>query len=277
MDALGGGLVFSGVTHPSKLASAAVAATALIVVSVAAAVPPPPAPGARVAILGGTAAERELARLTALRVAGPTVKRIAFRPVPRVLRQKNVRGTELVILSRNRESLRAEWEQELYAAAYVALSARWPLAAIAAVASAHSERPVDRVPALDVFSRLPTALAVAEQHRSLVEAASARGARVVELRTAAAPARAIAVVLRVDDPAAFLKDRAASFLALLNKPRIPLLGFYVAVQDASGRLVWATSRLPNMGGVFVIPRLDACSPVSHGGIVGATPPPCPAK
>jgi len=41
--------------------------------------------------------------------------------------------------------------------------------------------------------------------------------------------------------------------------RIPLIGYYLGVKDSGGRLIWATFRLPNEGGVFVIPRLDACT------------------
>ena len=86
----------------------------------------------------------------------------------------------------------------------------------------------------------------------------------------------MAITLRVGDPAAFLKHRTRPLLDLLNEPRIPLLGFYLGIEDASGQLVWATSRLPNTGGVFTIPRLDACSPVTHSEPIGHASPPCPA-
>lgn len=84
------------------------------------------------------------------------------------------------------------------------------------------------------------------------------------------------MTVRVRDPAAFLKHRAATLLRLLVRPRIPLLGFYLGVEDGSGRVVWATSRLLNEGGVYAIPSLDACSPVSHGEPAGAPQKPCPA-
>jgi hypothetical protein len=68
-----------------------------------------------------------------------------------------------------------------------------------------------------------------------------------------------------------------SLLDLLVRPSIPLLGYYLAAQDSSGQLVWATSLLPGTGSVFTVPSLDSCSPVHHSEMVGYQPPPCPAK
>jgi hypothetical protein len=241
---------------------------------------PPKRAGASVVIVGGNLAQRRLARLTALRVGGVTIRRVVFRMPSVALRHEHVHGVELDVGSVQPSSrpltLRSEWEQRLYIGTYFALMARYPHAAVAAAAAADSEMPAGRAPAYDLWSSLPRGIAVAEETRRLVEAAETRRARVLELRTASTPARAIAITLSVDDPAAFLKRRAASFLQLLYRPRIRLLGFYVGVQDASGRLVWATSRLPNEGAVYAIPSLDACSPVSHGEPAGAKQLPCPA-
>jgi hypothetical protein len=231
---------------------------------------PSPRAGAAVAIVGGTTAQRQLARLTALRVGGLTLDRIVFRT-----------PSELDVVSAKPSSkaltVRSDWEQRLYVGTYLALMARYPQAVVTRAKTASSEIPANRVPAYDLWGALPRATAVADETRLLVEGAQTRGARVLELRIAATPARAIAITLRVTDPAAFLKHRAASFLQLLYKPRIRLLGFYVGLQDASGRLVWATSRLPNEGAVFAIPRLDACSPVGHWEPIGSKQAPCPAR
>jgi hypothetical protein len=231
---------------------------------------PAPRAGASAAIVGGTTAQRQLARLTALRVGGLTLDRIVFH-TPSELDVVSAKPSSVAL------TVRSGWEQRLYVGTYFALMARYPQAAVTRARTADSEIPADRVPAYDLWGALPRATAVADETRRLVEGAQARGARVLELRTAAIPARAIAITLKVTDPAAFLKHRAASFLQLLYKPRIRLLGFYVGLQDASGRLVWAMSRLPNEGSVFAIPRLDACSPVLHSEPVFSKQAPCPAR
>jgi len=223
-----------------------------------------------VAIVGGSPVQRELARTIALRVGGVTIGRVVFRRG----------GAELVVVSKpvpNSLTLRADWEAQLYAGTYLALAQRCPRAKVGAVVAAHSEGPADRWPAYDLWSKLPRARAVAALAARLDQAATTRGAQVVGLKIATAPARAIAVTLRVHDPAAFLKHRGASFLELLSTPHIRLLGYYVGLEDAGGHLVWATSRLPNEGSVFATRRLDACSPVWHSEPVGAKQLPCPAR
>jgi hypothetical protein len=229
-----------------------------------------------VAIVGGTSAQRELARLTALRVGGVTIRRVTFRAPSRVLRHEHLHGAELVVSSAGKKTLRADWEQELFVGTYLGLMARWPKAAVVAAATDYTEGPAARFQALDVFGSNPRTSSVQREVTAFVNRATASRAKVVEFRTIATPARAMAITLRVGDPAAFLKHRTRPLLDLLNEPRVPLLGFYLGIEGASGRLVWATSRLPNTGGVFTIPRLDACSPVTHSELVGHAPPPCPA-
>jgi len=202
---------------------------------------------------------------------------VVFRRPSRVLRHEHVRGVELVVSSAGKQTLRAEWEQQLYVGTYLGLMERWAKAAVAAAVTDQKEAPVSRWRAYEVFGSNPRGVAVGREVSLLSEAAARGGARIVELRTVATPARAIAVTLRVADAAAFLKHRTLPLLRLLDTPRITLLGYYLGVQDASGRLVWATSRLPNTGGVFVIPSLDACSPAKHGEPGLRQPPPCPAR
>jgi hypothetical protein len=248
----------------------------LSTVSFAAAAGPAPA-GARVAIVGGSPAQRHLARLTALRVGGVTLSRIAFRSPSRILRHEHVKGVELVVSSRGKDTVRSEWEQQFYVGAYLGLMARWPKAAIAAAASAHTEGPVARLRPYEVFGSNPKSTRVGQFRERLITAAEHARASVVELRVAALPARAVALTVRVSDPAAFLKHRARSLLRLLVRPSVPLLGYYLAAEDSRGRLVWATSLLPGTGSVFTIPSLDSCSPVEHSEPALYQPPPCPAK
>src|SRR3954452_15318821 len=104
----------------------AISASLLLIGGVAAATPGMPPAGSKVAIVGGTAAQRQLARLTALRVGGVTLSRVVFRSPTRILRTMHVHGAVLVISARGEDTLRSEWEQELYVGAYLGLMARWP-------------------------------------------------------------------------------------------------------------------------------------------------------
>lgn len=262
---------------PRLLTTAGLSALlALGAISVAAAAGPAPA-GARTLIVGGTAAQRHLARLTALRVGGVTLSRITFRSPTRILRNMHVHGVELVVSSRGKDTVRSEWEQQLYVGAYLGLMVRWPKATIAAAASTHTEGPVSRLRPYEVFASNPSSRRVGLLRQRLLAAATRAKASVVELRVAALPARAIALTVRVPDPAAFLKHRAQSLLDLFARPSIPLLGYYLAAEDPSGHLFWATSQLPRTGAVFTIPSLDSCSPVHHSEPALHEPPPCPAK
>jgi hypothetical protein len=232
--------------------------------------------GSFLAIRGGSRAERRLARIVALRVGGVTLNAVRFREPERALRNEGVRAPELVVTSFEPQTVRGTWESALYAGAYVALAARYRVA-IGGIRAGGEIAPVKRFPGFDLYSRKAKSIQVALLRQRLIQMASRVGAHTDELRTDSTPARAIVITLRVSDPAAFLKHRAKFVLNILDRTQVPLLGFYVGVKDARGNLVWATSRLPNQGAVFAIPRLDACSPVSHSEAVGATRLPCPAK
>lgn len=264
------------VARPSSAAAGLCVAGAVLLVSGAATAAVPQRAGSNVVIVGGTAGQRELARLTALRVGGVTLSRVVFRSPTPILRKMHVHGTVLVVSSHGNDTLRSEWEQELYVGSYLGLTARWPKATVEAAAFAHTEGPVTQLRPYDVFGSNPTTARVALLRHRLVAAAARAKASVVELRVAATPARAVAFTVRVADPAAFLKHRATTLLDILTRPGLPLLGYYLAAENERGQVVWATSQLPGSGAVFTIPTLDVCNPVSHGDAVGYHPPPCPA-
>jgi hypothetical protein len=232
---------------------------------------------ASVIVVGGTPAQRALARLTANRVGGITLSRVVFRSPTRALRHEHVHGVEMVVSSRGPDTVRSNWEQQLYIGAYLTYMTRWPKGEIAAAAGFHTEGPADRLNAYDVYGSNPKTSVISGLTRRLIDAAAQAKARIVEERIASLPARAIALTLRVDDPAAFLKHRASAFIRLLWPLKAPILGYYLGVEDASGALVFATSRLPNTGSVSVIPSLDSCSPVGHTEMGLQPPPPCPAR
>jgi hypothetical protein len=227
-------------------------------------------------VVGGSSAQRRLARIVAHRVGGVTLRSVRFAPPSRLLRHLHVRSAEMVVTSSQPRTVRGEWDVQLYAGTFIALAERYRVP-LGGVSAGEREGPIRLWPAYDIDSRLPTSRQVGALVMRLLDAATRAQARVLEEWTAVAPARAIALTLRVDDPAAFLKHRARRVLNVLWRTKVPLLGYYVGVEDAGGNIVWATSRLPNEGAVFAIPALDACSPVTHSEPALTTPPPCPAK
>lgn len=219
----------------------------------------------RLTILGGTPAARRLAQIVAHRVGGTTLTSVRFRGPERML----------VIGSAQPRSLRGEWESELYAGTFAALDERYRVP-VGGIRTVDSVAPLARVPVFDLYGRLPTARQVGALRGRLTKAISRSGAALEELHVAATPARAVALTVRVADPAAYLKHRLLPVLDVLDDTRVPLLGFYIGVENGSGALVWATSRLPNEGGVYTTPALDACSPVAHSD-AGLSEPPCPSN
>jgi hypothetical protein len=233
--------------------------------------------GGSIVIVGGNRGQRELARITGKRVGGETLARVVFGSPVGVLRREHLHGTEMIVSSQGKPTLRSMWEQQLFVGTYLGLMQRWRGAGIAAAATGQSEARVGRLRPYDVFGSNPKAIKVASFARNLVNASILVGARIVELRTIATPARLVAFTVQVGDAAAFLKHRVKRLLNLLWHPSIKLLGYYFAVEDSTGALVFATSRLPNTGGLFVTRSLDNCSPVGHGDAITLTqPPPCPA-
>lgn len=69
--------------------------------------PAPKRAGISVVIVGGSRTQRQLARLTALRFGGATIRRVVFQRPSRVLRNEHVRGVELVVSSAGSRTLRA--------------------------------------------------------------------------------------------------------------------------------------------------------------------------
>jgi hypothetical protein len=188
-----------------------------------------------------------------------------------------------VVISSAPRTVRTHWEGLLFTGTYLALSERYRAGAVGSIsAGTMVGGRVDRWPRFDVYGPTATARRAAELRRRLLGAARGARARVIEVRIIVLPARAIALTLRVADPAAFLKHRARTVLNHLIKLRAPLAGHYVGLEDSHGRLVWAWSGIHlsengvYSGGLFVIPRLDRCSPIAHSELVGFEPPPCPA-
>lgn len=118
----------------------------------------------RVTIVGGTPAERRLARIVAHRIGGTTLTSVHFRGPERML----------VIGSAQPRSLRGEWESELYAGTFAALDKRYRVP-VGGIRTVDSVAPLSRVPVLDLHGRTPTARQVGALLGRLTEAVSRSG------------------------------------------------------------------------------------------------------
>jgi hypothetical protein len=113
--------------------------------------------------------------------------------------------------------------------------------------------------------------------RRVEDDASASGARALEVVVLAQGRRHIPVVtLQASDPAAYMKHDLRGFLERIGYLEPRGLAFVELVDD-HGRFAWSAGRFRNGGMVHPRPDLDQCSPIVHSQLVGAKPPPCPAK
>jgi len=159
-------------------------------------------------------------------------------------------------------SLRGEWEAALLGDLYAAAADRLGLRPVGLVASGSGTSQ----PGVVGGARVSFA--------SVRRAARAGGARVVELRHQAG---AVALTLRTDRPAVFLKHHGRQVVrAVQPKASYDLVSVYVGVEDGTGSLVYAWGWLPAEGMMWARPDLDACGPIFHSTPVGYHGPPCPA-
>jgi hypothetical protein len=113
--------------------------------------------------------------------------------------------------------------------------------------------------------------------RKVTDAASASGARALEVAVLAVGGRDVAAVtLQSSDPAAYMKHRLRSFLQRIGYFEPDAIAF-VEVVDERGRFAWSAGRYPGGGMVHPRPDLDQCSPIGHSQLAGTKPPPCPAE
>jgi hypothetical protein len=110
---------------------------------------------------------------------------------------------------------------------------------------------------------------------SVRRALAASGAKVIELRH---EADALALTVRTQNPALFLKRHGRAIVAALRPNRAAnFASAYVGVQDSAGALVYAWGWLPSQGMVWPRPDLDACGPITHSMPARAPQLPCPAS
>jgi hypothetical protein len=220
-------------------------------------------------VLGATARERRLLRKAIADFGGTHVRRFRFEP-PDFYGRPGRR--DLLLVGEARGSLRAAWETWVLAPEHSRRARAAGAREVVGLATGMRY-------SFPVGPSRPGARATGADARELAvdvaAAARAAGARLVEATVHRPRGLAVAIVLQVDDPAAFLHDRLERLDAVL--PRLDELdGRFVAVLDASGRRAYVamSSARGSTGGGWVDPRLRGCLPYPTSGVMSA-PPPCP--
>ena len=182
-------------------------------------------------------------------------------------------GTVLIKLhARAQQTLQTVWEEWLLGGAFRELSLRDGLPRVAAVAT---DDDASRVPDLADRSTNPQPSARLPFARSVAAAIQTSGARLERLTILTVGGFAPAAYFEADDPAAFLKDRLMPLERRLNE--LTAAGWYLELDDATGRRAWAGRNVPaaGTGGRWVRPDLEGCDP-PWSYPAGYVAPPCPA-
>lgn len=234
-------------------------------------------PKPTVEILGGLAAQRALLRGIVNRVEPTRGLILRLRPPPRSFRPR-WRGWRLDLNADppTIRTIRSMWEQHLIATLFLAETQRRTLPWIGYVAS-DGGGGFFRAGIRDLAAEAPSGAALLDWAQRLRRAAAASRARVAELRVLRPGPVLFAVTLRVADPAHFLNDRSAPLVSLWRRHLAGLFGRYVALEDASGEIVWAQSSVPGTYAAYVRPDLAGCDPLYRyrTGPSGRHIPPCP--
>jgi hypothetical protein len=122
-----------------------------------------------------------------------------------------------------------------------------------------------------------SAKVIAAYVASLKSVAGDENAHVVGVEIVRPGPIGVAVTLRVGDPARFLKHRLDGVLTTFNNWPEGILAGYLGVYGPTGKLVFATGRLPTGGSVYIDPKLRGCPQLGMPGVPGMKIPPCPAK
>jgi hypothetical protein len=237
------------------------------------------------AVSGGTPEQGALVRSIVEGLAPTEVERVRILAPDPAGTPLGIDAAELRLISRShaRRSTRASWEELLIAGAFRDRSAEEGLMKVIAAEGTQG------VFATDLRGRKPTSPArpaSTAERMSIARMVSARaqrqGATVEHLDVVSPYGPAVVLIVRVDDAAAFLRDR---FLPMVERwwatPRLE--GSYVVVRDRDGSVVkeaWYASRL-TAASYYVRPDLAGCDPnVLHFAVPNASrrraPPPCPA-
>ena len=88
----------------------------------------------------------------------------------------------------------------------------------------------------------------------------------------------VALTLRVQAPARFLKRRFGKVLAVFNNQPTGVLARYLGVQGPTGSVVFEVANYPTGSSIYIAPKLRGCNPIpTPSGPIGMKTPPCPAR
>jgi hypothetical protein len=230
-----------------------------------------------IAIHGGTPEQRALLQSIGDGLAPTGIRSVAVRTIE-VVGFPSKTWVELSIRPKGglRNTLRADWEMYVLAGAFRDRSAEAGLAAVKYFNGGYFALPrQDAAPSAAQVSPAGT-IAIA---RAIERSAAEQRATVEQLTVFTPAAPAVVLVVRVDDPAAFVKDRFVPMVERWWTSR-RLEGSRVIVLDRLGKLAFetmATTRL-TASGSWIRPDLAGCYPFVHYGVGPNTepPPPCPA-
>jgi hypothetical protein len=212
-----------------------------------------------VEIAGGTSEQQDLLRTILSRMPDNSLTRVSVAPETRM----GETGVGLAIEALPGDFPRSDWEKMLVASAFRALSADRGLPPVVGLPSPQA-------------GYSPTSETATEVEAKIRAAAGAAGAEVVQLQIYQPDGIAPAVILKVDDPGAFLKDRARAFLDASGNQSLNYEGMFIGVVDSNGAFVWETARnlLAMEGSVGTRPDLLGCSPIIN---LDTVPGPCPTS
>lgn len=214
-------------------------------------------------VVGGSAAQRSLLRniLARLGAAGDLQLRVLKAPG----------GARLT--SRQHE-IRQVWDVAVVGDAFFEQSAEAGLPRVSGIEAGGVGWPTSNLAGQPASPRA-TLTSVAATARAMRRIALASGARIAELSVLAPDALAVALRLRVTDPASFLQDRLSTLVRAASTNESRYDGLYIEVDDAHG-MAWANAYTPLGGALYVRPSLAGCNPIKHPTPSGYVEPPCPA-
>ena len=228
----------------------------------------------RTEIVGGSAEQRELLREILAGMGETRIEAIRIGKPDKGWKPFGENDVALAVTTAGQHDFRAEWEAWIVAGVFRDRSREQNLPGVVVLEVSDDASRIDPGPNSPRPPRGDADAIAAEIRRA---AADAR-ASVKELALLRPDGIAPAVTLEVPDPAAFLKNRLASFLDATDPWPARSEGRYVEVVDEDGR--WAfragnSTRL-SMGGSGARRGLEGCDPIVHSRPHGYEPPPCPA-
>jgi hypothetical protein len=183
-----------------------------------------------------------------------------------------------IIFSRSRSNQESEWRHEL-AATFLGGNMKIPIVS-AAVEGAQPDTKHRMVTwswrrTHSSFRSTAQKLALA---RKLTAAAERDGAAVTSLILYRSLDPVLYLKIETPKPAAYLKHDLEKVIQISERGKPALAGSYLQVVDQNGKSILQTGGITDMMGfVWVLPKLEGCSPIDHSRPPGVTIPPCPAK